>query len=82
MLPEKKQILVVDDEANLRRVLTASAFARRLRVHSAPDGEAGLACFAITTSTHHHRSSSWPRMDGLELLRQALRTTPELPWSS
>jgi CheY-like chemotaxis protein len=23
MLPEKKQILVVDDEANLRRVLTA-----------------------------------------------------------
>src|SRR5258706_8225801 len=79
MLPEKKQILVVDDEANLRRVLTAQLSRDGYEVHSAPDGEAGLALLR-----EHHidlviTDLRMPKMDGLELLRQALRTDPELP---
>jgi two-component system response regulator AtoC len=79
MLPEKKQILVVDDEANLRRVLTAQLSRDGYEVHSAPDGEAGLAVLR-----DHHidlviTDLRMPKMDGLELLRQALRTDPELP---
>ena len=79
MLPEKKQILVVDDEANLRRVLTAQLSRDGYEVHSAPDGEAGLAVLR-----EHHidlviTDLRMPKMDGLELLRQALRTDPELP---
>jgi len=79
MLPEKKQILVVDDEANLRRVLTAQLSRDGYEVHSAPDGEAGLAMLR-----DHHidliiTDLRMPKMDGLELLRQALRTDPELP---
>jgi DNA-binding NtrC family response regulator len=79
MLPEKKQILVVDDEANLRRVLTAQLSRDGYEVHTAPDGDAGL-----TILREHHidlviTDLRMPKMDGLELLRQALRTDPELP---
>src|SRR4029079_18062122 len=79
MLPEKKQILVVDDEANLRRVLTAQLSRDGYEVHSAPDGEAGLAVLR-----EHHidlviTDLRMPKMDGLELLRQALRSDPQLP---
>src|SRR6267378_3282425 len=79
MLPEKKQILVVDDESNLRRVLTAQLSRDGYEVHTAPDGEAGLQILR-----EHHidlviTDLRMPKMDGLELLRQALRTDPELP---
>jgi two-component system response regulator AtoC len=79
MLPEKKQILVVDDEANLRRVLTAQLARDGYEVHSAPDGEAGLSLLR-----EHHidlviTDLRMPKMDGMELLRQALRIDPELP---
>jgi DNA-binding NtrC family response regulator len=79
MLPEKKQILVVDDEANLRRVLTAQLVRDGYEVHAAEDGEDGLAMLR-----EHHidlviTDLRMPRMDGMELLRQALRLEPELP---
>jgi DNA-binding NtrC family response regulator len=79
MLPEKKQILVVDDEANLRRVLTAQLSRDGYEVHSAPDGEAGLGLLR-----EHHidlviTDLRMPKMDGMELLRQALRIDAELP---
>ncbi|HEX9294564.1 MAG TPA: sigma-54 dependent transcriptional regulator [Polyangiaceae bacterium] len=79
MLPEKKQILVVDDEANLRRVLAAQLSRDGYEVHTAPDGEAGLAVLR-----EHHidlviTDLRMPKLDGMELLRQALRTEPELP---
>src|SRR4051812_47647250 len=79
MLPEKKQILVVDDEANLRRVLTAQLARDGYEVHAAEDGEEGLALLR-----EHHidlviTDLRMPRMDGMELLRQALRVDAELP---
>src|SRR5215831_6661550 len=79
MLPEKKQILVVDDEANLRRVLTAQLARDGYEVHAAPDGETGLSILR-----EHHidlviTDLRMPRLDGMELLRQALRLDPELP---
>jgi nitrogen regulation protein NR(I) len=79
MLPEKKQILVVDDEANLRRVLTAQLSRDGYEVHTAPDGEAGLSVLR-----EHHidlviTDLRMPKLDGMELLRQALRVDPELP---
>src|SRR5215470_1685502 len=79
MLPEKKQILVVDDEANLRRVLTAQLSRDGYEVHTAPDGEAG-----VSVLREHHidlviTDLRMPKLDGMELLRQALRVDPELP---
>ncbi len=79
MPPEKKQILVVDDEANLRRVLAAQLARDGYEVHAAEDGEAGLAMLR-----EHHidlviTDLRMPKVDGMELLRQALRLDPELP---
>ena len=79
MPPEKKQILVVDDEANLRRVLAAQLLRDGYEVHTASDGEAGLAMLR-----EHHidlliTDLRMPKLDGMELMRQALRLEPDLP---
>jgi two-component system response regulator AtoC len=79
MLPEKKQILVVDDEANLRRVLSAQLARDGYEVHTAEDGEAGLAFLK-----EHHidlviTDLRMPRLDGMDLLRAALRDDPSRP---
>ncbi len=80
MLPERRhQILVVDDEPNLRRVLAAQLTRDGYDVHSAADGREGLEALA-----NHHidlliTDLKMPGIDGMELLRQALRDDPDLP---
>jgi nitrogen regulation protein NR(I) len=79
MLPARKQILVVDDEANLRRVLAAQLGREGYEVHLAEDGEQGLAFLR-----DHHidlviTDLRMPKIDGMELLRVALRENPQLP---
>ena len=79
MLPERKQILVVDDEANLRRVLSAQLTRDGYEVHVAEDGEAGLAFLK-----EHHidlviTDLRMPKVDGMDLLRAALRDDPSRP---
>ena len=73
MLPEKKQILVVDDETNLRRVLSAQLVRDGYDVHEAGDG-----ADAISLLKEHHidlviTDLKMPHVDGMELLRNALR---------
>src|SRR5689334_18978691 len=79
MLPERKQILVVDDEANLRRVLSAQLARDGYDVHIAEDGETALAFLK-----EHHidlviTDLRMPKVDGMELLRAALRDDPSRP---
>ena len=79
MLPSKEQILVVDDEANIRRVLSAQLAREGYEVHVADDGEPALALLR-----EHHidlviTDLRMPKLDGMELLRQALVMDPDLP---
>ncbi len=79
MISERKQILVVDDEANLRRVLSAQLSRDGYDVHTAEDGEAALALLR-----EHHidlviTDLRMPRVDGMDLLRAALRDDPARP---
>jgi two-component system, NtrC family, response regulator AtoC len=79
MLPEKKQILVVDDEPNLRRVLAALLDRDGYDVHTAEDGEQALEILK-----EHHidmllTDLRMPKIDGMELLRRALTIDEELP---
>ena len=79
MLPSKEQILVIDDESNLRRVLSAQLGRDGYEVHVAEDGEQGLAMLR-----DHHidlvvTDLRMPRVDGMEVLRQALLMDPDLP---
>ncbi len=79
MLPEHKQILVVDDEPNLRRVLSAQLERDGYEVHTAEDGEQALGILK-----EHHidlviTDLRMPRIDGMELLRRAQKLDAELP---
>ena len=79
MLPEKKQVLIVDDEPNLRKILAAQLSRDGYDVLLAEDGEQGL-----TLLREHHidlvvTDLKMPKVDGMTLLRQALAEQPELP---
>jgi DNA-binding NtrC family response regulator len=79
MLPEKKQVLIVDDEPNLRKILAAQLSRDGYDVLLAEDGEQGLALLR-----EHHidlvvTDLKMPKVDGMTLLRHALAEQPELP---
>ncbi len=79
MLLEGKQVLVVDDEPNLRRVLSAQLSRDGYDVHTAEDGRQALAVL-----NEHHidlviTDLKMPNVDGMELLKKALELDPELP---
>ncbi|MBM4360413.1 MAG: sigma-54-dependent Fis family transcriptional regulator [Deltaproteobacteria bacterium] len=79
MLAGKQQILVVDDEANLRRVLAAQLSRDGYEVHTAEDGE-----LAVAFIKEHHvdlviSDLRMPKLGGLELLRWVQAEEPELP---
>lgn len=80
MLPESRpQILVVDDEPNLRRVLAAQLARDGYDVHTAEDGRQGLSVL------HEHHIDlvvtdlRMPNLDGMGLLREAHKQDPDLP---
>src|SRR3954451_11997176 len=79
MVSERKQILVVDDEPNLRRVLSAQLERDGYDVHTAEDGEQAL----LVLKEHHLdliiTDLRMPKLDGMELLRRAVAIDDELP---
>jgi two-component system, NtrC family, response regulator AtoC len=79
MLPERKQILVVDDEPNLRRVLSAQLMRDGYDVHTAVDGEQALRILQENHIDLVITDLRMPNMDGMELLRRALELDEELP---
>jgi two-component system response regulator AtoC len=79
MLPERKQVLIVDDEPNLRKILSAQLSRDGYDVMTANDGEEGLAAL----KDHHIdlviTDLKMPKVDGMTLLKRALEEDPELP---
>jgi two-component system, NtrC family, response regulator AtoC len=74
-----KQVLIADDEANLRRVLSAQLARDGFEVHAVEDGEAALEVLA-----EHHidlviTDLRMPRLDGMELLKRIVADYPDLP---
>jgi two-component system response regulator AtoC len=74
-----KQILIADDEANLRRVLGAQLQRDGYEVLSAEDGEQALALIK-----EHHvdvviSDLKMPKIDGLTLLKRLAKEEPGLP---
>lgn len=80
MLPESRaQILVVDDEANLRRVLGAVLEREGYDVFLAADGREALGVLA-----NHHvdvvvTDVRMPEVDGMTLLREVQRVDADIP---
>ena len=79
MLPEHNQVLVVDDEPNLRRVLSAQLQRDGYEVHAAGDGAQALQILE-----EHHidlviTDLRMPQVDGMQLLRSALEMDETMP---
>lgn len=78
MTTESLRILVVDDEAQIARVLRRSLAARGYEVQTAGDGEEALATFQSWPADLVITDLSMPNMTGLELCRR-LRATSRVP---
>ncbi len=79
MIPERKQLLVADDEKNLRKVLVEQLTRDGYDVIAAEDGEMAKEMLA-----EHHidlviTDLRMPKVDGMELLRWALADDPDRP---
>src|SRR5580704_201096 len=79
MLPERKQVLIVDDEPNLRKILSAQLTRDGYDVLTAEDGDHGLHLLR-----EHHidlvvTDLKMPNVDGMTLLKRALEEDPDLP---
>ncbi len=79
MFPEKKQVLIVDDEPNLRKILAAQLSRDGYDVLLAEDGEQGLALLRENHIDLVVTDLKMPKVDGMTLLREALRESPDLP---
>jgi two-component system response regulator AtoC len=79
MAAETKQVLVADDEPNLRRVLSAQLVRDGFEVHPAEDGEQALKIL----SDHHIdlviTDLRMPRLDGMALLKRCVADYPDVP---
>ncbi len=79
MLPEKKQVLIVDDEPNLRKILSAQLTRDGYDVLTAEDGEQGLERLRDNHIDLVITDLKMPKVDGMTLLKEALRLDPDLP---
>ncbi|MGB9180598.1 MAG: response regulator transcription factor [Pyrinomonadaceae bacterium] len=77
-MSENKRILVVDDEAQITRVLRRSLTTHRYDVRVAADGEAALELFHDWPPDLVITDLSMPGMSGLELCRR-LRANSSIP---
>ncbi len=79
MLHESKQILVVDDEPNLRKVLSAQLGREGYEVLVAGDGAEALELLRDNHIDLVITDLKMPTLDGMSLLRKALELDPDLP---
>src|SRR5216684_7394931 len=73
------KVLVVDDEANLRKVLATMLRRTGYDVTVAADGEQGLAEFLKSGADIVVTDLVMPKMGGMELLRSVNSSNPDVP---
>jgi two-component system response regulator AtoC len=79
MIGDKKQILIADDEPNLRRVLGAQLTRDGHEVHLVADGGEALSVLKESHIDLLICDLRMPVLDGMSLLREALAIYPALP---
>src|SRR5262249_53560451 len=72
-------VLIAEDEANMRRVLSALLERDGYRTLEAPDGAAALELLARESVDAILTDLRMPKLNGLELLEAVRRKHPEIP---
>ncbi len=75
----RPRVLVVDDEASIRDLLSKTLALAEYDVDTAPDGRVALASLRMRAYDLLITDLKMPGMDGLTLIREARRLTPHLP---
>src|SRR5690349_10699355 len=73
-----RRVLVVDDEAQITRVLRTVLTSQGYHVNTAADGQSALACLASWRPNLVVTDLAMPHMDGLELCRR-IRSISTVP---
>lgn len=79
MATSGRSILVVDDEANIRKVLSAALRKEGYEVLTARDGEEALELLSISPVEVVLSDLKMPGIDGMALLERVLKEYPGLP---
>lgn len=74
----KKSILIVDDDAELREYMASALSALGYNIVTAEDGEEGLKCFRENSIDLVITDIYMPKMDGLELIQTLRKIAPEV----
>jgi excisionase family DNA binding protein len=77
-VPDRPRILVVDDEASIRELLTRTLALTEYDVEAVADGNTGLERLRLGSYDLLIADLRMPGMDGLTLIREARRLHPEL----
>ncbi len=78
-VPPMSRVLIVDDEANLRKVLAAMLRKEGYEVAIAADGEQALAEFEKNGADVIVSDLVMPKLGGLDILRAVHATRPDVP---
>lgn len=76
---ERPRILVVDDEASIRELLSKTLALAEYEVETAPDGRAAVERLRLGHYDLLIADLKMPGLDGLSLIREAKRLNVELP---
>jgi excisionase family DNA binding protein len=76
---ERPRVLVVDDEASIREMLSKTLALAEYDVDVAPDGRTALDRMRLFTYDLLITDLKMPGMDGMTVIREAKRLKPDLP---
>lgn len=75
----QQEILIIDDEASIRKTLSEILSFEGYKITQAVDGEEGLKLFSENTYNAVLCDIKMPKVDGLEFLEKAIEITPDVP---
>ncbi|MBZ4191213.1 sigma-54-dependent transcriptional regulator [Niabella beijingensis] len=75
----QQEILIIDDEASIRKTLSEILSFEGYRVTEAVDGEEGLKLFSEKAFNAVLCDIKMPKMDGIEFLEKASAAAPDIP---
>ncbi len=77
--PHRSRVLIADDEASIRDLLTKTLALADYEIDSVPDGRAAVERLRAGAYDLLITDLKMPGMDGLSLIREARRLSPDLP---